>query len=287
MLLAIILIYILSGLLLVVFLMVLNFTVSVGTINGLIFYANIVQAQRATFFSPETLHSFLSVFIAWLNLDQGIESCFYNGLDTYANTWFRFLFPLYLWFIAAVLIVSSHFSTYVSKLAGNNAVQVLATLFLLSFAKLFQLIIDVTSFTTITYPDGYRKAVWLVNGNIEFFTGKHTPLFIVAILFVLFSLHYAFILLTIQLLHKISHYRAMFWIHKLKPFFDAYTGPYRASHRYWTGLLLVARIALLITFSVNQHNNPSLSLLAIIVVSFALLGCMVFFYKMGIQKYAQ
>ena len=272
MLLAIIPTYILSGLLLVVFLMVLNFTVSVGTINGLIFYANIIKAQHATFFTPETSHSFLSVFIAWLNLDQGIESCFYNGLDTYANTWFRFLFPLYLWFIAVVLIVSSHFSTHVSKLTGNNAVQVLATLFLLSFAKLFQLIIDVTSFTTIAYPDGYRKAVWLVNGNIEIFTGKHIPLFIVAILFVLFSLLYAFILLTIQFLHKISHYRAMFWIHKLKPFFDAYTGPYRASHCYWTGLLLVARIALLITFSVNQHNNPSLSLLAIIVVSFALLG---------------
>ena len=70
MLLAIIPVYILSGLLLIVFLMVLNFTVSVGTINRLIFYANIIEAQHATFFAPETSHSFLSVFIAWLNLDQ-------------------------------------------------------------------------------------------------------------------------------------------------------------------------------------------------------------------------
>ena len=185
--------------------------------------------------------------------------------------WFRFLFPLYIWLIAAVMIVSSHFSTYVSKLIGKNAVQVLATLFLISFSKLFQLIIDVISYTTITYPDGYRTKVWLIDGNINFFTGRHVPLFVVGILFVLISLVFTFILLTIQLLHKLSHYNALFWIHKLKPFLDAYTGPYRGSHRYWTGLLLFARIALLITFSVNQHNDPSLSLLAITVVSFGLL----------------
>ena len=271
-LLTIIPIYIISGLLLVVFLMILNLTVSAGTINGLIFYANIIESQHAIFFTPEISQSFLSVFISWLNLNQGIESCFYSGLDTYANMWFRFLFPLYIWLIAVVMIISSHFSTYVSKLIGKNAVQVLATLFLISFSRLFQLIIDVISFTTITYPDGYRKKVWLIDGNINFLTGKHVPLFLVAILFVLMSLVYTFILLTIQFLHKLSHYSGLFWIHKLKPFLDAYTGPYRGSHRYWTGLLLLARIALLTTFSVNQHNDPSLSLLAVVVVSFALLG---------------
>ena len=47
---------------------------------------------------------------------------------------------------------------------------------------------------------------------------------------------------------------------------------YRANHRYWTGLLLIARIVLLVTFSVNQANNLSVNLLAIISVSVSLLG---------------
>ena len=260
------------GLLLVIFLMILNLTISVGTINGLIFYVNIIRAQHAVFFTPDISNSFLSKFIAWLNLDQGIESCFYNGLDAYINTWLQFLFPLYIWLIAAALIVSSHYSTRVSKLIGNNAVQVLATLFLISYAKMLRLIIDVFSFTTITYPDGYKKTVWLIDGNVEFFKGKHIPLVLVTVIFILLSLPYTFILLTIQFLYKISHYRIMFWVQRLKPFFDAYTGPYRANHRYWTGLLLTARIALLITFSVNQQNNISINLLAIITVSILLLG---------------
>ena len=264
--------FLIIGLLLVMFLMLLNLTVSVGTINGLIFYANVIRAQHSTFFTPDISHSFLSMFIAWINLDQGIESCFYNGFNTYISTWLQFLFPLYIWLIAAALIVSSHYSTRISKLIGRNAVQVLATLFLISYTKLLRLIIDVISFTTITYPDGYKKTVWLIDGNVEFFKGRHIPLVLVIVIFILFSLPYTLILLMIQFLYKISHYRIMFWVQRLKPFFDAYTGPYRANHRYWTGLLLITRISLLITFSVNQHNNLSTNLLAIITVSVLLLG---------------
>ena len=197
--------------------------------------------------------------------------CFYDGLDDYTNTWLQFLFPLYIWLIAAALIVSSHYSIRISKLIGNNAVPVLATLFLISYTKVLRSAIDVISFTIITYPDGYKKRVWLIDGNIEFLKGKHIPLFLVTVFFMLLSLPYTVILLTIQLIYRISHYRIMFWVQKLKPIIDAYTGPYKSSHRYWTGLLLAARIALLIVFSVNQENNLHINLIAIIAVSVLLL----------------
>ena len=120
-------VFIIAGIVLVVFLMLLNLTVSVGTINGLIFYANIVRANQAIFFLPGTNNEFLSIFIAWLNLDLGIETCFYSGLDAYAKTWLQFLFPVYIWVIVVVIIVSSHYSTTAAKLSGRNAIQVLAT----------------------------------------------------------------------------------------------------------------------------------------------------------------
>ena len=223
-LLAAVLSWLLIGVMLVIFLRLFDLTVSNGIINGLIFYANIIQAQSTAYFTPDTSNSLFSKFIAWLNLDQGFEICLYNGLDDYVVTWLVCFFPFYIWIIAVVLIVSSHYSSHVSKLTGNNAVQVLATLFLLTYAKLLRLIIGVFSFTTIVYPDSYNKVVWLVDGNIEFLKGKHIPLFLVTTLFVLLSLPYTLILLTIQWLLKISHCHVMFWVHKLKPFFDAYTG---------------------------------------------------------------
>ena len=277
MLLAIIPSGLLAGLVLITVLMILNLTVSVGTINGLIFYANIIQAQHASFFIPDTSNLFLSKFIALLNLDLGTESCLYNGLDSYVEIWLQFCFPLYIWLLVTAIIFSSHYSTRISKLSSKNTVQVLATLFLLSYTKLLRLVVDVVSFTTITYPDGYVKAVWFYDGNIDYLRGKHIPLFIATLLLiVLLSVPYTLSLVSIQLLYKISHYNAMFWVQKLKPLFDAYTGPYRANRRYWTGLLLLIRIVLLVVFSVNQNNNATVSLLCITVVSFILLAWLQF-----------
>ena len=264
---------ILAGVLLIIFLMILNLTVSAGTINGLIFYANIIQAQRATFFTPESINSFLSKFIALLTLDQGIESCFYNGLDSYTETWLQFCFPLYIWLLMMAIIISSHYSSRASKLSGRNAVQVLATLFLLSFTKVVRLVIDVVSFTILVYPDGQTKAVWLYDGNIEFLRGKHIPLFIASLLLLIsISVPYTISMVSMQWLLKISHYRIMFWVQSMKPFFDAYTGPYRPKHRYWTGLLLLARIALLVIFSLNRKNNPTINIFSIALFSNFLLA---------------
>ena len=261
--------FIIAGLALIIFLMVLNLTVSTGTINGLMFYANIIQAQHTTFFSS---NSFLSTFISLLNLDQGIESCLYPDFDSYTETWLQFCFPLYIWLLATAIIVLSHYSTRISKLSGENSIQVLATLFLLTYTKLLRLVIDVVSFTTLTYPDGYTKAVWLYDGNIDFLRGKYIPLFIATLLLViLVSLPYTLSLVSIQWLLKTSHYPIMVWVQKLKPFFDAYTGPYKVQHRYWTGMLLVVRIVLLIIFSLNRSNDLTINLLCISIFSFMLL----------------
>ena len=61
-----------------------NLTVPQGTINGLI-YANIVRANKAVFFPPGDTN-ILTAFIAWLNLNLGIGTCFADGLNGYWKT---------------------------------------------------------------------------------------------------------------------------------------------------------------------------------------------------------
>lgn len=269
--LALIPVFIIMGIFLVAILMIFNLTVSVGTINGLIFYANVIRASQSIFFPPEFNTSFLNIFIAWLNLDLGIETCFYNGLDAYAKTWLQFLFPLYVWYMVIAITVASHYSTTVSKLTPNNALQVLATLFLLSYTKIIRVVIIVISSTVLVYPDGFRKRVWLYDGNVEFMTGKHVPLFTATLLLlILLSVPYTLSLVSIQWLQKMSHYGPLLWVHRLMPLFDAYTGPYKHKHRYWIGVLLLARVIILTVFTLNQDNNPSVNLLAIAVLAFSL-----------------
>ncbi len=237
---------ILAGVLLVIFLNLFNLIVSLGTINGLIFYANIIRSSQTVFFPPEFNAPLLSTFIAWLNLDLGIEACFYSGLDAYAKIWFQYAFPFYIWLLVIVIIVASHYSTLASKFTPTNAVQVLATLFLLSYAKILRIVITVFSSTILTFPDNFKKRVWLYDSNIDFLTGKHIPLFIATLLMlILLSIPYTLSLFNIQLLQRISHYRLFSWVHRLMPLFDAYTGPYKHKHRYWSGLLLLIRVVLL------------------------------------------
>ena len=263
-----------AGLLLVVFLMFFNFTVSMGTINGLIFYVNIVQANKTFFFPNDASKSFLSVFIAWLNLDLGIETCLYDGMDAYAKTWLQFLFPAYIWAIVIIIIVSSHYSTAISRLSGNNAVQVLATLFLLSYAKLLRVSITIFSSAVLVYPGDYRRRVWLYDGNVDYLQGKHIPLFVTGLLLLLLiSIPYTTVLLTIQWLQRFpGSWKICMCIAKLHPLFDAYTGPFKFRHRYWTGLLLMTRVFLFLVFSLNSANDPSVNQLTIAVSMLCLLA---------------
>ena len=44
---------------------------------------------------------------------------------------------------------------------------------------------------------------------------------------------------------------------------DSYHAPYKAKHRYWPGLLLVLRFALLLVFALSPQQDPNINLLAI------------------------
>ena len=123
----------------------------------------------------------LFVFIAWLNLDFGIETCFYNGLDVYSKTWLQFAFPVYIWVIVGLMILISRYSSRFANLLGSNPVSVLATLILLSYTKILRTLIAVIYITYLECPT-YNRWVWLCDANIDYLHGKHIPLFLVAVL---------------------------------------------------------------------------------------------------------
>ena len=262
-------VFILAGFALVFFIKILNFTVSQGTINGLIFYANIIAANRSIFFPAQhnNFVSFLSVFISWLNLDLGIETCFIEGLDGYWKTWLQFVFPFYVWLIAGAIILASHYSTRATKIFGDKSVSILATLFLLSYAKLLRSIIIIFSFTTLEYPDNVKGSVWPFDGNLQYFGVKHIPLFLFALItLLLLWLPYTTVLLSAQWLRTQTHRKRLRW---LKPFLDAYYGPFKDKHHYWVGVLLVVRGVLFVFFAsfIAIENNVNLLLISITSVS--------------------
>ena len=191
--------------------------------------------------------------------------CFFNGLDAYGRVRMQFLFPAYIWILVGVMIVTSRYSTRIAKLTGNNAVPVLATLFLLSYTKLLRTVIDSVSFTTITDAGGDISTLWLIDGNIRFLDVPHIFIFLVALIAVVVNiLPFTSLALLAPYLQAKSNFRVLrCWVNKMKPLLDAYQGPYKDKFRFWTGFLLVVRVVLFITFASNVLGDPRVNLLAI------------------------
>ena len=127
------------------------------------------------------------------------------------------------------------------------------------------------SFTDITYPDNSKRYVWLYDGNVDYLRGKHIYLFTTALVFLfVVVLPYTLILVFVQSLQAKSEWKILSWVNKLKPLFDAYTGPYRDKYRFWTGFLLLVRSILFFIFAFNTLGDPSLNLLVITLASLSL-----------------
>ena len=259
-----------AGILLVAIILVLNLTVAVGTLNSIIFYANIVYSNRILRQSQ-----LISVFISWLNLDIGFDVCLYEGMDAYTKTWFELAFPAYIIFLVIVIIwISSHSSAFSNLIGKRNPVATLATLILISYAKCLQTIIITFSFVK---SDGGITPVtrWLYDASIAYFGWKHALLFCMAVLILILGLFYTILLFSWQWLLHCPRSKVFNWTRnqKLHSFIDTYHTPHMAKHRYWSGLLLLARVILYLiaAFSASVYTDPHIPVLATIVVICCLL----------------
>lgn len=263
-----------AGLALVLFIAFLNLTVSAATLNGIIFYANIIQIYSFFIFNEKS--SFLKVFISWLNLDFGIDLCFFDGMNGLSKALLQFVFPTYLWFIAGAIILLSKRYKLMLKLFGSNTVQVLATIILLSYTKIIRASTDAIHCTRLLQPT-YHSFHWSMDGNLKFFEGNHILVFTVGALFGILSLPFSIILLCISPLLRISNWTLFSWINRLKPFFDCYTGVLSNRGRFWVGLLLSVRIVLLVVYSYNISSSEVMKMTATVIVTlFLLLSALLF-----------
>ena len=286
--------FVVIGLIIVLGMLFLDLTVSIGLINGLIFYANILSISGLT--KNCSIHPLLSIFISWINLDLGIHMCFYSGMDMYQKTWLQFAFPLYIWLLVGLIIILSHYSTRVMRLLGRRVIPALATPFLLSYARILKTVITVFSFVEVFTGDAdntsdelVSRKVWTHDGNVDFLSGKHIPLFIVALLFlVVFFLPYTLLLTFGQCLRSLPRRKGFRWLHSTAVIFimDAYHAPFNRNHRYWTGLLLIINCILLIIF-VTTYDDENAIRTNIFIISIVTIGIILLKASLANRIYAK
>ena len=252
-----------AGLLLVLLLFLLNLTVADGSINAFIFYVNIISINSTVFFPHQHTVSPAYIFISLVNLDLGIQTCFYNGMDDYAKMWLQLTFPFYLIFLATLLIITSRYSTKIQRLTANRALPVLATLFLLSYTKILRTVSMVLFFySSITHlPSQHTTQVWSVDANIPLFGVKFAIIFIVCLVLFLILVSFNVILLFTKTLSRFNV------INRFKPLLDAYQGPHKIKFYYWTGLQLVIRVVFFGISSLEKNINLTTGIVILSIIN--------------------
>ena len=270
--LALLVFFAVAGLLIVLLTSALNLTISVGLMNGIIFYANVVWTYNTILFPPEYDQKgiqFLKTFIAWINLDFGIETCFFQGLTAYTKTWLQFLFPFYLWFISGAIVVCCHYSTRMTKMFGNRAVPVLATLICLSYVKLMRIIIDGLAMSTLrVYPNGTKSFVWSLDGNLRYGQFPHIFLLLASLAaLIILWIPYTIALTFMQWFRRFSNMRICHWTVIYKPFYDCQFSCLKDKHHYWHGALLLARGIHVVIFTLTATISPNVNLFLLHIVA--------------------
>ena len=298
----------LAGIGLVTLLIVLNLTVSVGTINGLLFFVNVVKVFESTFYwiyVNKPVNKVLHLFLSWLNLDLGINTCFFDGMDACYKVGLQIAFPSYLLFLIVLIVAACRCGQWVglrsipwvvkisdktSLLLGSKIVPVLATIILLSYTELVRivtLIFQRANIEVLTYNANMSQSLskWYVNGSLEYLAGCHTTLFLLGMGIVLpfISLFTAFLLLfplMERYLPRFARWRS--WHVRLKPWYDAYGGPYKDRYRFWTGLLVMVRCFLVLVVTIDSEQELAADFLVWVCLLFIPLVALLQIYKVAL-----
>ena len=220
-------IYAVSGPLLIYLMYVLKLTLTTGTLNGIIFCGQLFAVIDV----PPSNYSYSNVILnCFLLIKFPFKICLYNGMTEVWKLGISMLYPVYIILLVLILILLSRYSVRLSNRISGSSVQVLVTVVHLSFSKL--LIIIMTVFTPINIYTNTSEVrqVWFRDATVEYGTHGHLVLMIITSLVVGPILGvYMTVLLAGRPLMRIN-YRIREYI---RPVYEAIHAPYKRNKEFF------------------------------------------------------
>ena len=258
--LALILAFIVAGVLLVAMVAFLKVDLSSGYINGLLFYSHILGPFIFRL-APTAPAIFLPV--AFLNLDLGIETCFYNGMNALAYAGLQFVFPFYLYLLMGIIVIMARYIKCPCRETVSTG-KTFATLLILSYTKILRICIIVLHYVKVDAVTCTRSSIrWATDPSVHYFSGWHVALAVLSILLLITYL----IPLPLILLFPSKAY-SFKYTRKMKPILDAFFAPFRPKFRCWLGIRLLTAIMLSITSIFLSSHSVCLTAIVITVLVF-------------------
>ena len=155
----------------------------------------------------------------------------------YVKIWLLFFFPFFLIFTSFTVIIASHHSTKLMRLAFSRSLPVLATFFLFSYTGVLRTVLTVLfSYSTITHlPSGHQQIEWSVDASVPLFGLRFTILFITCLVLFLLLIPFNIVLLFTE---RLLQYRIRNWF---KPLLDAFQTSHKDKYYNWVAVQITLR----------------------------------------------
>ena len=254
--LAIILLLAILGIVVLISGLLLDFTITHGLINGLLFYCYIVMVN-SNILLRSNKSGFLFWFLSWTNVDSGYPVCFYDGMTEPAKLGLQYVFPAYIIFMIVIIIVLGQYSLPMQRILSHlDGIHMLATMLYISFLKLFRTVRDTFTFVSIVSENGDEEdVVWFFDGTLE----ASNPISVILIL--LGSLTMAGFILPYVVFFTFSTYiQRLMNSTRLNAFVDASLAPYKDELRFWFGARLILTSIIYLIIANRGTNNPAITL---------------------------
>lgn len=248
---AAILLTVVTGIFFVIISYGLNLTLSTGTINGVLFYVNVVNINLVNLLlvvstenKASTFQIISTMFISTLNANMMTPMCFSENMGEVLKTGLTLTFPYFLLLIVLLIIVISRYSTWLSNKTSHSSVQVLVTVVHVSISILLPTFVKTFSSERL-YMENETKRVWLYDGSIDFLRDSQHSILAAMVVIAVLPLFSAYSLFLIFGKYLIK-YSSKFNLH-LRQCYEAIHAPYREGREQWFAvrLLLYMTICLL------------------------------------------
>lgn len=253
------------GILLMLFIILFQFTISEGFLNGILFFSNILTVA-----GPYYVDATPFVVFYWLSLKVGIAVCFFDGMTALVGTALQFVFPIYLYFLLLVIILLSRWSSRFSRLLhwlgcrGFTPTKLFATIIVMTYSSLLETSIAVLSFTKLRNVETDKVSYhWGYDQSVRYFHGAHAALGVFSCLLLVFFLIPAPF---IWMFPSISLYFTR--LQRYKPLYDAVWAPLKPRLHFWVSLRLILRVVplLILNFAPLPTNLLLLCFFLIIML---------------------
>ena len=245
----VLMLFMLMGALLIAFLVVFHFNLSSGYLNGVLFWANIVDLYQRVL-APSQSGGGVTVLANWLTLNWGIETCFHEGMSALEQNWWELSFPLYL-FLLMVILRSVFKCCSVKPKTAFATIEAIATLLIMCYISILQSSFQLIGTVEITTEGNQKLVRWMADPTVPYFRGAHGFLaFIACVLILVYIIPIPLLFLAPTLLYSNKYLK------KYKPIYDAFWNPFKPRFRFWLGLRLIFRW---VPFIIASFTTPPTS----------------------------